>query len=109
MTGAVIKYPIGRVVREHRIGQLYEPTAEAEAIEQALQSVRAAIKTLRRQEASLNLRANRERKKVTPEQHARVVKENMRRIYARQDEGRTAEARAIVPMRCGCSAARSPS
>ena len=66
MTGAVVKFPIGRVVREHRIGQIHEATPEAEAIEQAARSVRHALKTLRRQEASLNLRAAQLRKKVTP-------------------------------------------
>jgi hypothetical protein len=82
----VVKFPIGRVVREHRIGHLLAATPEGEAIEQALQSVRGAIKTLERQRASLILRANRARKKETPEQHARLVEKNMSRIYARQDE-----------------------
>ena len=56
-----------------------------------------AIKTLRRQEASLNLRAARERKKETPEQHAQLVERNMRRIYAREDEDRAAEAKPLDP------------
>jgi len=67
----------------------------AEAIEQARRSVSQAIKTLRRQEASLNLRAARERKKETPEQHAQLVERNMRRIYAREDEDRAAEAKPL--------------
>jgi predicted AAA+ superfamily ATPase len=97
MTGAVIKFPIGRVVREHRIGQILAGTAEGEAIEQAARSVRHAIKTLRRQEASLNLRAAREREKETPEQQARFVEKSMRHIYARQDEDRAAEAKPLDP------------
>jgi hypothetical protein len=101
MTGAVIKFPIGRVVREHRIGHILAATPKAEAIEQALRSVRDAIKTLRRQEASLNLRAARERKKETPEQHARLVEKNMSRIYACQDENRAAEAKPLDPYMVG--------
>ena len=69
----VVKFPIDRVVREHRIGMLLGVTIEAEAIDQALRSVRHAIKTLRRQEATLNLCAARARKKVTPEQQAAAV------------------------------------
>jgi hypothetical protein len=89
---SVVKFPIGRVVREHRIGHILAATPEAEAIEQARRSVSQAIKTLRRQEASLNWRAARERKKETPEQHAQLVERNMRRIYACQDEDRAAAA-----------------
>ena len=92
MTDTVIKFPIGRVVREHRIGQIYEATPEAEAIEQALRSVRHAIQTLRRQQASLNLRAVRERKKETLEQHACLVEKSMSHIYAREAEDRAAAA-----------------
>ena len=91
MTGTVIKFPIGRVVREHRIGNILAATPEGEAIDQALCSVRRAIKTLRRQEASLNLRLARERRKETPERSARLVEKNMRRICACQDEDRAAE------------------
>jgi hypothetical protein len=94
---SVVKFPIGRVVREHRIGNILAATPEAEAIEQARRSVSQAIKTLRRQEASLNLRAARERKKETPEQHAQLVERNMRRIYAREDEDRAAEAKPLDP------------
>jgi hypothetical protein len=90
--GSIVKFPIGRVVREHRIGIILAATPEAEAIEQALRSVRGAIETLRRQEATLNLHAARERKKVTPEQHARLVERNMQGIYACQDEDRAAAA-----------------
>ena len=71
MTGAVIKYPIGRVVREHRIG-LTSATPELEAINQAAISMRRAITSLRRQEATLNSYAARARKKVTPEQHVGI-------------------------------------
>ena len=88
----VVKFPIDRVVREHRIGMLLGVTIEAEAIDQALRSVRHAIKSLRRQEATLNLCAARARKKVTPEQQAAAVKKNMRHIYACQDEDRAAAA-----------------
>jgi hypothetical protein len=80
-TDTVVMFPIGRVVREHRIGQIHEATPEAEAIERALRSMRHAIKTLEWQQSSLNLRLQRERKKVTPEQHARLVERNMQRIY----------------------------
>ena len=90
-TDTVIKFPIGRVVREHRIGAINEATPEAEAIEQAMRSVRHAIKTLQRQYASLILRANRARKKETPEQHRAAVAKNMQRIYACQDEDRAAK------------------
>jgi hypothetical protein len=93
----VIKFPIGRVVREHRIG-LSGVTPELEAIERASISVRFAIETLRRQEATLNLYAARARKKVTPEQHARAVKENMRRMYKCEDEDRAAEAKPARPL-----------
>ena len=34
----VVKFPIDRVVREHRIGMLLGVTIEAEAIDQALRS-----------------------------------------------------------------------
>ena len=91
----VVKFPIDRVVREHRIGMLLGVTIEAEAIDQALRSVRHAIKSLRRQEATLNLCAARARKKVTPEQQAAAVKKNMRRIYACEAEDRAAEAPAL--------------
>jgi hypothetical protein len=100
-TDTVVKFPIGRVVREHRIGLILAATPEAEAIEQALRSVSQAITTLRRQEASLNLRAARERKKETPEQHARLVKENMRHMFACQDEDRAAEAKPLDPYTVG--------
>jgi hypothetical protein len=88
----VVKFPIGRVVREHRIGIILAATPEAEAIEQALRSISRAIVTLRRQEATLNLYAARESKKVTPKQHAQLVAKNMRHIYACQDEDRAAAA-----------------
>jgi hypothetical protein len=81
-TDTVVKFPIGRVVREHRIGIILAATPKAEAIEQALRSINHAIVTLRRQEATLNLHAARERKKVTPKQHAQLVAKNMRHIYA---------------------------
>ena len=93
----VVKFPVGRVVREHRIGPLLMATPEAEAIEQACYSVRRAIKALQRQEASLNLRAARARKKETPEQTARLVEKSMQHVYARQDEDRAAEAAACPP------------
>jgi hypothetical protein len=89
---SVVKFPIGRVVREHRIGIILAATPEAEAIGQAAISVRRAIETLRRQEATLNLHAARESKKVTPKQHAQLVAKNMRHIYACQDEDRAAAA-----------------
>jgi hypothetical protein len=46
MTGAVVKFPVGRVVREHRIGCILAATPEAEEVERALRSVRDAITTL---------------------------------------------------------------
>jgi hypothetical protein len=95
MTGAVIKFPIGRVVREHRIGATRHGSPELDAIEQAAISVRRAITTLRRQQATLNLRAAVARKKVTPEQQAAACAENMRRIYAREDEDRAAKAKPL--------------
>ena len=88
-SAAVIKFPIGRVVREHRIGAILAATPTAEAIEQALRSVSHAIKTLRHQAATLNLLAARERKKETPDQRARLVTKNMSRIYAREAEDGT--------------------
>jgi hypothetical protein len=95
MTGAVIKFPIGRVVREHRIGTFTGATPELEAINQAAISMRRAITSLRRQEATLNLLAARAWKKATPEQRERAGDENTRRIYARQDEDRAAAAPAL--------------
>jgi hypothetical protein len=89
--GSVVKFPIGRVVREHRIG-LTSATPELEAIEHSAISIRRAIKTLRRQEATLNLLAARAWKKATPEQRERAGAENTRRIYARQNEDRAAVA-----------------
>jgi hypothetical protein len=94
---SVVKFPIGRVVREHRIGQIHEATPEAEAIEQAARSVRHAIQTLRRQEASLNLRAAQLRKKVTPEQHARLVEKNMRLMRIGEAEDRAAAEPPLDP------------
>ena len=35
---------------------------------------------------------------MTPEQHARAVEQNMRHIYARQDEDRAAERAAAPPL-----------
>ena len=61
-------------------------------------SIRRAIETLRRQEATLNLCAARARKKVTPEQHARAVEQNMRHIYAREDEDGAAKRAAAPPL-----------
>ena len=91
----VVKFPIGRVVREHRIGGTRHGSPELDAIEQAAISVRRAIKTLLRQEATLNLRAAVARKKVTPEQRAAACAENMRRLYARDDDNCAAEAPAL--------------
>jgi hypothetical protein len=96
-TDTVVKFPIARVVREHRIGGTRHGSPELDAIEQSAISIRRAIKTLRRQEATLNLLAARARKKVTPEQHAAACAENMRRIYAREAEGRTAAAPPLDP------------
>jgi len=96
-TDTVVKFPIGRVVREHRIRGTQHGSPELDAIEQAAISVRRAIKTLLRQEATLNLRAAVARKKVTPEQRAAACAENMRRLYARDDENRAAEAPALDP------------
>jgi hypothetical protein len=80
MTGAVIKFPIGRVVREHRVGTLVA-LSEADAIDQALWGVRLAIKSLRRQEASLNLRNWAARKRETPEERRAIGERTMRRVY----------------------------
>ena len=91
-TDTVVKFPIGRVVREHRIRGTQHGSPELDAIEQAAISVRRAIKTLLRQEATLNLRAAVARKKVTPEQRAAACAENMRRLYARDDENCAAAA-----------------
>ena len=96
-SSTVVKFPIGRVVREHRIAPLLAATPEAEAIDQAFRSVEHAMKSLERQRASLQLRWNRVRKKETPEQHARLVERNMRRIVACQDEDRAAERAAAPP------------
>ena len=104
---SVVKFPIGRVVREHRIGHILAATPEAEAIEQARRSVSQAIKTLRRQEASLNLRAARERKKETPEQHAQLVERNMRRIYARRTRTAQPKQSRSTLIRSRCSARSS--
>ena len=81
-TDTVVKFPIGRVVREHRIRGTQHGSPELDAIEQAAISVRRAIKTLLRQEATLNLRAA-------------ACAENMRRLYARDDENCAAEAPAL--------------
>jgi hypothetical protein len=97
----VVKFPIGRVVREHRIRGTQHGSPELDAIEQAAISVRRAIKTLLRQEATLNLRAAVARKKVTPEQRAAARAENMRRLYARDDENHAAEAPALDPYTVG--------
>jgi hypothetical protein len=51
----IVKFPIGRVVREHRIGLIVGATSAEEAIEQSLISMRRAITTLRRQESTLFL------------------------------------------------------
>ena len=91
----VVKFPIGRVVREHRIRGTQHGSPELDAIEQAAISVRRAIKTLLRQEATLNLHAARARKKVTPEQRAAAYAENTRRLLVRDDENRAAEAPAL--------------
>jgi len=91
----VVKFPIGRVVREHRIRGTQHGSPELDAIEQAAISVRRAIKTLLRQEATLNLRAAVARKKVTPEQRAAAYAENTRRLHVRDDENCAAEAPAL--------------
>jgi hypothetical protein len=43
-TDTVVKFPIGRVVREHRIGIVLGASPESEAIEQSIISIRRAIK-----------------------------------------------------------------
>jgi len=96
----IIKFPIGRAVREHRIGPLLGATPE-EAIEQSLVSMRRAITTLRRQHSTQILASDRARRKRTPEQQARLVEQNMRRIYAREEEDRAAEAAAAPPPNAG--------
>ena len=98
MTGAVIKFPIGRVVREHRIGASLSGSPELDAIERSAISIRRALVTLRRQEATLNLLAATARKKVTREQRAAAGAENMRRIHAREDEDRAAEKKPLDPL-----------
>jgi hypothetical protein len=94
-TDTVVKFPIGRVVREHRIRATQHGSPELDAIERLATSIRAAIITLRRQEAALHLLAARARKKVPPEQRAAAYAENTRRLYAREAEDRAAEAQAI--------------
>ena len=91
MSGEVVKFPIGRVVREHRVGR-FDPATESEAINQALVSMRRAIKTLRHQEATLNLRYWAARKRQMPEERARIGERNMQHIHARmaEDEANTA-------------------
>jgi hypothetical protein len=100
-TDTIVKFPIGRVVREHRIGGTQHGSPELDAIEQAAISVRRAITTLRRQAATLNLRAAAARKKVSPEQLAAASAENMRHLYARDDENRAAEAKPLDPYTIG--------
>jgi hypothetical protein len=87
----IVKFPIGRVVREHRTSYLTGDT-EYEVIVRAGISVRRAIRTLRRQEATLTLMEARARKKQTPEEHARIVERHMQYIYAQQDEERAADS-----------------
>jgi hypothetical protein len=87
----VVKFPIGRVVREHRISYLTGDT-EVEAIERAAISIRRALKSLRRQEATLNLLGARARKRETPEEHARICERHMRHIYACMAEDQANEA-----------------
>jgi hypothetical protein len=91
----IIKFPIGRAVREHRIGPLLGATPE-EAIEQSLVSMRRAITTLRRQHSTLILASYRARRKRTPEQRRRfdqLTDEPLRRVYARiaEDEAEQQE------------------
>jgi hypothetical protein len=88
---AVVKFPIGRVVREHRISYLTGDT-EVEAIERAAISIRRALETLRRQKATLNLLGARARKRQTPEEHAGIVARHMQHIYACADEDEANEA-----------------
>jgi hypothetical protein len=87
----VVKFPIGRVVREHRISYLTGDT-EWEAIERALISMRRATITLRRQQATLTLLEAQARKKRTPEQRARIAERHMQHIYARMAEDEANEA-----------------
>jgi hypothetical protein len=91
MTGEIIKFPIGRVVRDHRVGTLVA-LSEADAIEQALISNRRAISTLRRQQASLNLRYWAARKRETPEERRAIGERNMRRVsmWLAEDDAITA-------------------
>jgi hypothetical protein len=58
VTGEVVKFPLGRVVREHRISFPLGGMPESEAIDRAAFSVRRAIETLRRQQATLIARAS---------------------------------------------------
>jgi hypothetical protein len=92
---SIVKFPIGRDVREHRIGLIVGATSE-EAIEQSLVSIRRAITTLRRRESSLFLASYRARRKRTPEQLRRfdqLADESLRRVYARiaEDEAEQQE------------------
>jgi len=73
----IVKFPIGRVVREHRNALIVGATSEEEAIAQSLVSVRRAITTLRRQESSLFLRSYRAWKG-----NARTAPPRRRRKYA---------------------------
>ena len=83
MSGEVVKFPIGVVVRQHRIRPAIGATTEEQAIDEAMMSVRHAIKSLKRQEASLHLRSYRAREKATPEQRRRMGEEIMRRVEER--------------------------
>ena len=92
----IIKFPIVRAVREHRIGLIVGATSEDEAIEQSLVSMRRAITTLRRQHSTLILASYRARRKRTPEQRRRfdqLTDESLRRVYARiaEDEAEQQE------------------
>src|SRR5579863_3368110 len=90
----IVKFPIGRVVREHRITQVMDGSPESVALSRALRSVSRAIETMQRQRASLMLRLQAARARETPEQHEASVKKNMAHIYAREAEDRAA-ARAV--------------
>jgi hypothetical protein len=93
----IVKFPIGRVVREHRSGLIVGETSEEAAIEQSLGSMRRAITTLRRQESTLFLAWYRAQRNRTPEQQRRfdqLADESLRRTYARiaEDEAEQQES-----------------
>jgi hypothetical protein len=86
MSGEVVKFPIGRVVREHRVRMNFGGSVEANALDAVLHSVDDALASLKRQRSSLLMQFRAARERETPDERARASGRVMARVFMRQAE-----------------------